>query len=57
MQEYLIKFIEWTKLKIKLHIRSDEDVHFYEREIWWASLGVNIGFEQDGKKYKKKSCY
>jgi len=22
---------------------------FHEREIWWCSLGVNVGFEQDGK--------
>ena len=22
---------------------------FKEREIWWCSIGVNIGFESDGK--------
>lgn len=22
---------------------------FKERDIWWASVGVNIGFEEDGK--------
>ncbi len=22
---------------------------FHEREIWWTSLGLNIGAEQDGK--------
>jgi mRNA-degrading endonuclease toxin of MazEF toxin-antitoxin module len=22
---------------------------FQEREIWWCSLGLNIGFEQDGR--------
>lgn len=22
---------------------------FHEREIWWCALGVNIGFEQDGR--------
>ena len=22
---------------------------FNEREIWWGSLGLNIGYEQDGK--------
>ena len=21
---------------------------FHEREVWWCSLGANIGFEQDG---------
>jgi mRNA-degrading endonuclease toxin of MazEF toxin-antitoxin module len=23
--------------------------HFHEREIWFSSLGLNIGFEQNGK--------
>ncbi len=50
MEEYLIKFIAWAKLKIRLHLRSEDSVaYFKEREIWWASLGVNIGYEQDGK--------
>jgi mRNA interferase MazF len=22
---------------------------FHEREVWWCALGVNIGFEQDGR--------
>jgi len=28
---------------IKLH------KFYHERDIWWCSLGTNIGFEQDGK--------
>lgn len=24
-------------------------VFFHEREVWWSSIGMNIGFEQDGK--------
>lgn len=23
--------------------------YFHAREVWWAALGVNIGFEEDGK--------
>ena len=49
MKEDLIKFIEWTKLKIRIQISEEEPVYFREKEIWWASLGVNIGYEQDGK--------
>ncbi len=41
-------FETWTKLKIKLHF-GPTAVYFREREIWWASLGANIGFEQAGK--------
>jgi len=26
-----------------------EGVFFNEREIWWGFLGLNVGFEQDGK--------
>ncbi|MFW0862376.1 MAG: type II toxin-antitoxin system PemK/MazF family toxin [Candidatus Komeilibacteria bacterium] len=49
MEDYLNKFIEWTKLKIRIHIADEREVFFREKEIWWASLGVNIGYEQDGK--------
>lgn len=49
MKESLIKFIEWAKLKIRIHISEEEPVYFREKEIWWASLGVNIGYEQNGK--------
>lgn len=48
--EILKRFASWTKLKYKLHVAElEEPVYFYEREIWWCALGVNIGFEQDGK--------
>jgi mRNA interferase MazF len=31
-------------------LESTEMKHlFHEREIWWCSIGENIGFEQDGK--------
>ncbi len=42
------QFVEWTKLKIRIHF-SEKEIYFREGEIWWASLGVNIGYEQNGK--------
>ena len=48
MNKYFKKFSDWTKLKIRIHSRRKK-VYFKEREIWWVSLGVNIGHEQDGK--------
>lgn len=42
------KFQEWHILKEDLH-HSDKQIFFKERDIFWASIGVNIGFEQDGK--------
>ncbi|MFA5021351.1 MAG: type II toxin-antitoxin system PemK/MazF family toxin [Patescibacteria group bacterium] len=41
-------FVSWTKLKIKEHIKERE-FYFYEKQVWWASLGQNIGREQNGK--------
>ena len=41
--------ITWTKLKIRLHHKDQHAPFFFEREIWWASLGSNIGVEEDGK--------
>lgn len=43
-----IEFNKWNELKKKLHLR-DEEILFHEREIWWCSIGVNVGFEEDGK--------
>ena len=38
----------WDKFSRKL---EDHIVvpFFKEREIWWASIGINIGYEEDGK--------
>ena len=43
-------FLKWHKRKEKLHIEGAR-VFFHEREVWWCSLGYNVGFEQDGKGY------
>ena len=44
--------MQWTKLKIRIHVSENKKIYFREKEIWWTSLGVNIGFEQDGKHEK-----
>jgi mRNA interferase MazF len=41
-------FGKWTELKRSLEELSVKH-NFNEREIWWCSLGINIGYEQDGK--------
>ena len=40
-------FDNWNEQKKNIHARK-ADVMFHEREVWWCSLGVNVGFEQDG---------
>ncbi len=46
--QYIKKFNEWNKLKQKTDTNQRE-VFGYPREVWWCSLGVNIGAETDGK--------
>ena len=41
-------FDGWNTRKKSINERDTKDVYFYEREIWWCSLGANVGFEQDG---------
>jgi len=41
-------FDRWNKVKQDIDGQIDL-VLFHEREIWWCALGVNVGFEQDGK--------
>lgn len=49
-KELVDLFARWTKLKLQTHVSErEENFYFYEREIWWVSLGVNVGFEQNGK--------
>ncbi len=43
-------FDSWNKIKKTIDINNNDSAPFYnEREVWWCSLGLNIGFEQDGK--------
>jgi mRNA interferase MazF len=41
-------FPTWFKRKTWIH-NNARRIYFHEREIWFAHLGVNVGFEQDGK--------
>ena len=45
-------FDVWSDRKKKIH-ESEENKLYHSRDIWWCSLGVNIGFEQDGTKVEK----
>ena len=41
-------FKRWNNLKEKID-RKERIVYFRKKEIWWCALGLNVGFEQDGK--------
>lgn len=42
-------FSAWFVLKSKLNNVNQSNFFFKEREVWWCSLGLNVGDEQDGK--------
>lgn len=44
-------YSKWHKLKTEIQNTNPEKL-FRERDIWWCSLGDNIGYEQDGKNEK-----
>ena len=42
-------FDRWNKKKKALNANETEPLYFREGDIWWVHLGVNIGYEVDGK--------
>lgn len=42
-------FDGWSTLKQRLNGREEKSVPWIkEREIWWCSVGINVGYEADG---------
>jgi mRNA-degrading endonuclease toxin of MazEF toxin-antitoxin module len=48
MITYVIRLLEWCRMNLLL-IESHKDFHFNEGEVWWCSVGLNIGEEEFGK--------
>lgn len=42
-------FLEWIALKEKLDSLDSTTPHVSQGQIWWASLGENVGVEINGK--------
>lgn len=43
-----VEFNKWNRKKQKAHIEKQRPF-FHKQEVWFCSLGANIGFEQDGR--------
>jgi mRNA interferase MazF len=49
-KKYVKKFDEWGTQKKKIDSHEIQDsLYVKEREVWWISVGVNVGAEIDGK--------
>ena len=46
-EEHHKDFDGWNEMKKGLHA-GEVGPHYKTREIWWCSIGTNIGHEQDG---------
>jgi mRNA interferase MazF len=42
------EYDKWNSAKKTLEARTVVP-DFSERDVWWCSIGVNVGFEEDGK--------
>ncbi|MFH1244497.1 MAG: type II toxin-antitoxin system PemK/MazF family toxin [bacterium] len=46
---YFKDFDGWIEKKKETDAKTSRAPYFKERDIWWVSVGVNVGFEEDGK--------
>jgi mRNA interferase MazF len=43
-------YTQWHKIKSEINNESKvAPIYFYEKEVWWTSIGQNVRFEEDGK--------
>jgi hypothetical protein len=46
MIKYFLRLIEWLKVKTVLVDAPQKNSLFKEREVWWCSIGLNVGDEE-----------
>ena len=49
--EQVHRFLDWAAKKVQIHFSQRGDIYFEECEVWWASLGENVGAEINGKNF------
>jgi mRNA interferase MazF len=48
LQDYFLALLDWWKITIKLHAKEQKSL-FKEGDVWWCSIGMNVGVEIFGK--------
>jgi mRNA-degrading endonuclease toxin of MazEF toxin-antitoxin module len=48
IENYILALLSWCKVKFLLQDKEAKST-FYEGEVWWCSMGLNIGEEVYGK--------
>ena len=43
------EYDKWNKNKQNINASRLSSIYFREREIWWCSIGLNVGLEENGK--------
>ena len=49
MSENFKNFDGWNVKKKLADAKLSNAPFFKERDIWWMSIGINVGYEEDGK--------
>ena len=49
MPHFIKRFREWLSVKSSLDTATHKPPLFREREVWWGSVGENVGVEISGK--------
>lgn len=47
--EFIEKYNNWNVKKQNMHFSNNDELYFKESDIWWCSIGINIGSESYGK--------
>jgi hypothetical protein len=50
------EYTAWCKLKSSLIGAVSTPPRFNERDIWWCSIGINVGYEINGKNDPMERC-
>lgn len=45
-------FTDWMELKSSINNSYKRPSGYRQQEVWWVSIGTNVGFEEDGKGIK-----